>query len=340
MLKKFFIFFILLLAMGCSKNDNVDVIKEFQKKVEKSKSYKILGNLELQNDEEIFKYNVEINYLDGDYYKVDMTNNTNEHKQIILKNLDGLYVITPSLNKSFKFDSTWPDNSSQSYILSSLIRDIENDDNKEVSKEDDNYIIKTTVNYPNNEELKYQKIYLNTDFMLQKVEVYGNDIIKIKFTVDDLDLKAGLSTDLFDLKKYIQVDETNCEDNECEENDKQTMGNIESAIYPLYMPSETYLSSTETVIAEDNSRIILTYSGGKNFVLVEEGAIKSSEHEIIPVYGEPVILNDTIAALSTNSIYWTSNNIDYYMASEDLSLKEMISIASSMSNSKNVVSLK
>ncbi len=340
MLKKFFIFFILLLAMGCSKNDNVDVIKEFQKKVEKSKSYKILGNLELQNDEEIFKYNVEINYLDGDYYKVDMTNNANEHKQIILKNLDGLYVITPSLNKSFKFDSTWPDNSSQSYILSSLIRDIENDDNKEVSKEDDNYIIKTTVNYPNNEELKYQKIYLNTDFMLQKVEVYGNDIIKIKFTVDDLDLKAGLSTDLFDLKKYIQVDETNCEDNECEENDKQTMGNIESAIYPLYMPSETYLSSTETVIAEDNSRIILTYSGGKNFVLVEEGAIKSSEHEIIPVYGEPVILNDTIAALSTNSIYWTSNNIDYYMASEDLSLKEMISIASSMSNSKNVVSLK
>ena len=68
--------------------------------------------------------------------------------------------------------------------------------------------------------------------------------------------------------------------------------------------------------------------------------MKSQEHEIIPVYGEPVILNDTIAALSTDSIYWTSNNIDYYMASEDLSLKEMISIASSMNNSKNVVSLK
>lgn len=53
-----------------------------------------------------------------------MVNKANEHKQIILRNNDGLYVITPSLNKSFKFESTWPDNSSQSYILSSLIKDI------------------------------------------------------------------------------------------------------------------------------------------------------------------------------------------------------------------------
>ena len=130
MLKKIVIFFILFLVMGCSKGNNIDASKEFQKRVEKSKSYKIIGNLELQNDEEIFKYSVEVNYLDGNYYKVDMVNKANEHKQIILRNNDGLYVITPSLNKSFKFESTWPDNSSQSYILSSLIKDIRNDNNK------------------------------------------------------------------------------------------------------------------------------------------------------------------------------------------------------------------
>lgn len=108
--------------------------------------------------------------------------------------------------------------------------------------------------------------------------------LKLNFQVEDLDLKAGLSTDLFDLKKYVQVEETDCKDEECTE--KQTMGSIETAIYPLYMPSETYLSSSETVNTDDNSRIILTYSGGKNFVLVEEGAIKSQEHEIIPLFME------------------------------------------------------
>ena len=51
MLKKIGIFFILFLVMGCSKGNNIDASKEFQKRVEKSKSYKIIGNLELQNDE-------------------------------------------------------------------------------------------------------------------------------------------------------------------------------------------------------------------------------------------------------------------------------------------------
>ena len=63
MLKKIGIFFILFLVMGCSKGNNIDASKEFQKRVEKSKSYKIIGNLELQNDEEIFKL-LEVNPID------------------------------------------------------------------------------------------------------------------------------------------------------------------------------------------------------------------------------------------------------------------------------------
>jgi len=38
-----------------------------------------------------------------DMYKVSLTNKANNHEQIILKNNDGVYVLTPSLNKSFKF---------------------------------------------------------------------------------------------------------------------------------------------------------------------------------------------------------------------------------------------
>ena len=52
------------------------------------------------------------------------------------------------------------------------------------------------------------------------------------------------------------------------------------------------------------------------------------------------MLNDTIAALSTNSMYWTSNDIDYYMVSEDLSVSEMVFIATSLNNSTSVSSMK
>ena len=75
--------------------------------------------------------------------------------EIILKNKDGVYVLTPALNKSFKFESNWPNNSSQSYILSALVNDINTDNEAQVEKVDNTYVIKSKVNYPNNEDLKY-----------------------------------------------------------------------------------------------------------------------------------------------------------------------------------------
>ena len=42
-------------------------------------------------------------------------------KPIILRNSEGIYVLTPSLNKSFKFQSEWPYNSSQTYLLQTLL---------------------------------------------------------------------------------------------------------------------------------------------------------------------------------------------------------------------------
>ena len=44
---------------------------------------------------------------------------------------DGVYVLTPSLNKSFKFQSDWPYENSQIYLLNALIKDIEKDSKKE-----------------------------------------------------------------------------------------------------------------------------------------------------------------------------------------------------------------
>lgn len=337
-MRKIILFFITILFIGgCSKDNSSNAIKEFVDNVNHSKSYKLVGKMELLNDEESFNYTIDVGYLGKKYYKVEMINTTNEHKQIILKNNEGLYVVTPALNKSFKFESTWPDNSSQAYILSSLVKDIENDKEAKVDVKDNQFIIQSKVNYPNNDDLKYQKVYLDEKYNIKKVEVYGEaDIPKIKVVFDDVDLKAGLKEDEFDLKNYVT---DNCEDEEtCKTS--ETMGKIENAIYPLYMPSNTYLSASEVVNTEQDSRVILTFSGDKNFVIVEETASVNNEHEIIPVYGEPLMLNDTIAALSSNSMYWTSNEIDYYIVSEDLSVSEMVFIASSLGNSQATMATK
>ena len=337
-MKKILLIMISILVLcGCQAKNDIDVIDKFTNTVKKSKAYYLLGTMEIQNDEVIYEYDIAVSYLKDNYYCVEMVNKSNNQKQVILKNNDGLYVITPALNKSYKFESNWPNNSSQAYVLSSLVNDITSDKKVTAESKDGMYIIKSSVKYPNNNDLKYQKIYLDKDYNLKKVEVYNdNDIIKIVVNINDYDLKANLKESDFDIKKYVS--DTECNDEKC--NDQKSMSTIESAIYPLYMPANTYLSSSEKVNSETDERIILTFSGDKNFVLVEESSKLNNSHEIIPVYGEPIMLNDTIGAISNNSMYWTSNNIDYYLVSNDLTESEMVFVATSLNNARQTIAEK
>ncbi len=362
--------FLMLFLAGCGKKSPEDLISKFSSSVEKSKAYVLKGNMEILSNEETYTYSLEASYMQDDFYKVTLVNQTNNHEQIILKNKDGVYVVTRALNKSFKFQSEWPDSSSQSYILSSLVKDIKNDNEKTVEEQDKGYVIKTKVNYPNNSELSYQKIYFDKNMNLEKVEVYNSEnIVNIKATFTNINLKANLEEREFALENIIDTktqDNTdknteNKDNSKAEENKNQSPNNpnenktnngkdsctsgtcdnktsniIDSIIYPLYIPSSTYLSNSEKVDTDDGNRVILTFAGEKNFTLIEEVANISQEFEIIPVYGEPVMLSDTIAAKSANSMYWTSENINYYLTSNDLTTAEMVTIAESLGNAKTV----
>lgn len=338
--------FMLLTLTGCGEYKLEDAVKEFSKDVENSKSYKLNGTMEISSGEEIFTYNIDTYFLKDDYYKVILVNQTNNHEQVILKNKDGLYVVTPSLNKSFKFDSVWPENSSQAYLLQNLVEDVKGDSKASLEKTDNGYIIKSTVNYPNNEDLSYQKIYFDDKMNINKVEVYNSeDIVKIKVTFKSVDLKAKLDEDDFLLDDLIDTEinnEKNNTEGECNEGtcEDKTSATLDSIIYPLYIPSNTHLSSSENIETETGERVILTFSGEKNFVIVEEVASASNEFEVIPVFGDPLMLNESVGALSSNSISWHANNISYYLVSSDLSTNELISVAESLGNTKTVVSTK
>ncbi len=313
----------LFLLSGCTSKEEDKILDNFINDVEDAKSYLLNANMEILSNEDTYIYEVEVNYLQDDYYKVTLHNQTNNHEQIILKNEEGVYAVTPSLNKSFKFQSDWPKSSSQSYILNSIVEDINTDEDKTITKTEDMIIVSTKTNYPNNPELVIQNIYLDENSELKKLEVYDqNDIAIIKVEFTNIDYKAKFSADDFKIDDLIEVQEPTDE----------TTNFLDEIIYPLYIPTNTYLKSKETIAIDNGNRAILTFSGEKNFVLVEEVSKPSNEFEIIPVYGEPLLLNNTVAAITSNSLTWTSNNIDYYLASNDLSQEELLTIANSLNN--------
>ena len=91
--KKIFLCLIIvcLILTGCGKQSEKTVLNEFQDKVVNSDSYYLSGNMELVNNEDVYTYDISVSYKKDDYYKIELTNVINDHKQIILRNEEGVY---------------------------------------------------------------------------------------------------------------------------------------------------------------------------------------------------------------------------------------------------------
>ena len=327
-MKKIFVGIIitmLLVTTGCGKNTESSVINDLEKKINKASAYKISGDLEIVNNDEVYNYDIEVSYKKDNNYKVILTNKANDHTQIILKNTDGVYVLTPALNKSFKFQSDWLYSNSQIYLLKSLVNDIKNTKDIKFEEEKSGYKIVTTVNYPNNSKLVEQVIELNKKRDIKKVKVYDdNHAVCMSMTFKSIDYSPIFKKDYFDLNEVMGTYSID------EETTKKT-SELEDTIYPLVVPTNTKLVSEEKIKKDIGDRIIMTFDGDKPFLLVEETAVVEDEFTIIPTYGEPYQLMDTLGVMTNNSLTWTSNGIEYYIVSDVLNQDELVEVAQSIS---------
>ncbi len=325
-MKRIFLLFSILsvfFLIGCGKYSDNDAIRDLNKKIGNAKGYYLEGQMEIINNDDTFKYDVTVSFERQNQYRVSLRNTANNHEQIILKNKDGVYVLTPSLNKSFKFQSEWPYNNSQVYLLQSLLRDIKEDSERTFEEKDNHYVFRTRVNYPNNRRLLNQVIYLDKDLNFKEAHVLDNNNnpqIKMKFS--SIDMKATFDKNYFTLEENIK-------NNKTVGGDKEVTA-IHDIIYPLYIPNNTHLASQDKIAKDNGERVILTFAGEKPFMLIEETVSLEEEMQIIPTFGDPILINDTIGALSDSSVNWISHGIEYYLVSSVLDRSELLEIAQSI----------
>lgn len=110
---------------------------------------------------------------------------------------------------------------------------------------------------------------------------------------------------------------------------KQT-GSLSDSVYPLVIPSGTKLTNEEKVTKDNGERIIMTFDGEKPFLLVEETANIEDDFTVIPTYGEPYQLMDTLGVMTNNSLNWTTNGVEYYLVSDVLNQDELVEVAQSI----------
>ncbi len=264
-------------------------------------------------------------------------------------------VVTPSLNKSFKFQSDWPYNNSQIYLLDSIVEDITEDEEREFKLVDEGYEFTCEVNYPNNKKLVNQKVEMDKKLNLKIVTVLDEDgNTQIKMTFDKIDLNPKFDNDYFKLSNLLteetEEDDSQTQSNNTTESDTDTQAKtqnsdtentdteqtkttatIDDIIYPMYLPENTYLTSQEKIDTDTGQRLILTFEGDNPFILVEETITPSKMGIIIPTSGDLEFLTDVIGIVNEKSVSWDSNGIEYYVASDTLETSELIEIAKSIS---------
>lgn len=312
---------------ACGSKSQEDVVKELNGKLEDLKGYKVNAKMTLQMGTDPQTYDVEIWHKEPTYYRVDLKNAQKDQSQMILRNDDGVFVLTPALNKSFRFQSDWPENSSQAYLYESLIADIIEDKEAKFSATKEHYVFETKTRYQNNKMLPLQEITLNKkDLTPVSVKVMDPDrksLVTVEFS--NADFNATFDKKDFDMAKNMTGAQL----------EVPVMADLEDKEFSVKYPSaelpDVSLIEEKPLETENGKRVILTYDGEKSFTLIQEKAV------VVPtsmaptsVSGEPVDLGFTIGALSSNTLTWTYQGVDYTLASKDLTEEEMVMLARSV----------
>ena len=312
-----------LCLTGCGREDKKTVLKKVDNKISNINGYKIDAKMELINNNDIYKYDVTVSYKKKDNYRVSLRNTMNNHEQIILKNKDGVYLLNPSLNKSFKFQSSWPNGNSQIYLIGSVLKDIKNDPNYKMKKTGSNYIFESKVNFKNDANLSYQKVVVDKNYNIKKVVVMDkDDNPAMRVVYESIDTKAKFDKNYFVLEENMKTG--------LENSSVQETGSFDEAIYPMYLPDETYLETEKTIELENGKRKILSFAGKTPFMLVEEPASYETDLAVIPTSGDLTMFMDTVAVINDTSVNWVSSGVEYYLVSTTLSQDELVSVAKSI----------
>ncbi|REE85360.1 outer membrane lipoprotein-sorting protein [Paenibacillus taihuensis] len=184
---------------GCGTKDAESVVKDLDKTLNGLESYHGKGTMTLHTGQQPLEYQVDVSFQKPQYYRIALTNAKKDITQIVLRNDEGVFVLTPRLNKVFRFQSDWPANQGQVYLYQTLVQSILLDNSRQFAVDNDAYVFDVMANYQNG-SLARQKIWLNkSDYAPSKVQVSdANAAVMVEVKFDSFQFGSKLEKSVFD----------------------------------------------------------------------------------------------------------------------------------------------
>lgn len=289
-------------------------------------AYHMEGNMEIGSGEEVRKFYVTVDFKDDevDCFRISLTDKDINQEQILLRNKDGVYVLTPVLNQVYTFKGDYPLNSPKPYLYHSFIKALEG--KYEVSNLSDGYLISYDINYDNEPSWTKQEVKLSKDLKPVWTYVYDKDnqiAVKVLFT--KIDFNPTFEAEYFDVDKNMSI----AKENVPQEHVSTSIEDL--PLIPAISSDSSTLKEQTKVVIDGKVSYILTYTGSKSYTVFQSLVDSASgDYQSITVSGTPVETIYGIAYVQGKCLNYLYHDVSYEIYSNDLSVSEMIDIATNM----------
>lgn len=284
-------------------------------------SYTLKGEMEINKGEDIKNYILEVHYkkMENDsYFKVSLFDKNLNQEQILLRNKEGVFVMTPSLNQIFKFEGEWPLNSPKPYLIQTMY-DMIKQEGSMIENTKDGTLIKSDVNYPNNKTYKKQEMLFDKESKPKSIHIYDEaNTLQLQILFSSVDYNNDIKDEIFDVPKEMDTNVS-----------ASILTQQDLPLYPVSVYNST-LKNASTYQVNGEIRHILEYVGDHNFTIVETLKDVSETTQTVFKSGEMIDTIEMIGFYDGGSCLGYYQNLELNVYSQDLGVDEMMRVLGSL----------
>ncbi len=312
-----------VLAAGCGTPSEKSVASKLETHAQKldAANYKSVATMTVQMGDNAESYYVETWYDSANQYRISLGDANKNIHQIIVHNANGMFVVSPSLGKVFRFNGNWAQNQGHIYLYDQILHQIITSKDVKMTQSGGTYAFEMNVQ-PATDIVSKQRIQVDSKtFNPQSVTLLDkNSHAVVTLTYKSFETNVTFKPDDFNPQTFISESKAT----------KATLAADGEGTIGFIEPSETKQlgDSLSKVVEKSNTDTLLRYAGDHGFTLEEyrpeKGVDGLPDAQAIDLYGVPAVYSGVDPA---HQMTWLNNGVEFTLTSNNLTLDQMKSIA-------------
>jgi len=282
-------------------------------------NYQSTATMIVQMDNSSQTYHIETLYESPDVYAIKLGDSNKNINQIVVHNKNGMFIVSPQLQKVFRFNGNWAQNQGHIYLYDQILNQIVTGKDVKMTKNGKDYLFDMPVS-PANDVVVRETVELASGTLSPKQVILYDKNNKAVVTIAFNTFKTGMkfTEEDFNPQNLTQAVKTTIAET------PQQFGYIEPDV------SATALLGDKLSIMDpsSNDSALLRYTGDKAFTLDEwrpmPGVSGLVNAQLLDMFGTPAVYSTGDHA---GSLMWIQNGVEFSITSSKMSMDDMQKVA-------------